>query len=232
MALFIKHLKSCWSIKHGFLQTVPKLTSAKYSVYPPHFGVPVYKKDELDKLYETGAIENYKLIPFKAAASNQTCSVFHDPMIAKFINYMLIKGQKKLARQVLEKTFEKIKILQLEKFNKETDLEKKALIIIDPIVIFKKAVDNCKPILKLTAVKRGGSYYQVPVPITEKESTFYAMRWFLHCGREKDKSIHFPDFMATEFINASNNTGRVVKKKMELHKQCESNRAYAHYRWS
>jgi len=46
----------------------------------------------------------------------------------------------------------------------------------------------------------------VPVPITDKESTFYAMRWFLHCGRDKDKKISFPDFMATEFINASNNT--------------------------
>lgn len=46
----------------------------------------------------------------------------------------------------------------------------------------------------------------MPVPITEKESTFFAMRWFLHCGREKDKNISFPDFMATEFINASNNT--------------------------
>lgn len=65
-----------------FLQTVPKLMSAKYSVYPPHFREPVYKKEELDKLCESKAIDNYKLIPFKAVASNHTCSVFHDPMIA------------------------------------------------------------------------------------------------------------------------------------------------------
>jgi len=59
------------------------------------------------------------------------------------------------------KTFEKIKKIQLEKYNRETDPEKKASIIIDPIVILKKAIVNCKPLLKLTAVKRGGSFYQV-----------------------------------------------------------------------
>lgn len=50
----------------------------------------------------------------------------------------------------------------------------------------------------------------MPVPITDKESTFYAMRWFVHCGREKDKAVHFPEFMATELINASNGTVRII----------------------
>ncbi|XP_025203239.1 28S ribosomal protein S7, mitochondrial [Melanaphis sacchari] len=231
MALFAKYLRIGSTVKHG-IQAFPQLSAAKYSVYPPHFSEPIYKKQDLDKIYESGEIENYKLIPYKAARSNETCSVFHDPIVAKFINYMLKKGQKKLARGVLEKTFEKIKKIQLEKYNRETDPEKKASIIIDPVVILKKAVANCKPLLKLTAVKRGGSFYQVPVPITDKESTFYAMRWFVHCGREKDKSISFPDFMASELINASNNDGKVVKKKLDLHKQCEANRAYAHYRFS
>lgn len=54
------------------------------------------------------------------------------------------------------------------------------------------------------------NFFQVPVPITDKESTFYAMRWFVQCGREKDKSVHFPDFMATELINASNETVRKI----------------------
>lgn len=62
------------------------MTTAKYSVYPPHFGEPVYKKKDLDKLYENEKIEEYKLIPFKAARSNETCSVFHDPVVA----YVLI----------------------------------------------------------------------------------------------------------------------------------------------
>jgi len=213
-------------------QALPQLVTAKYSVYPPHFVEPVYKKQELDKLYESSEIEKYKLLPFKAARSSDTCSVFHDPLVAKFINYMLKKGQKKLAREVLEKTFENIKKLQLEKYNNETDPEKKAEIIVEPIAILKKAIFNCKPLLKLTPVKRGGSYYQVPVPITDKESIFFAMRWFVHCGQERGKKVSFATFMATELINASNSSGRVFKKKLELHKQCEANRAYAHYRWS
>jgi len=71
-------------------------------------------------------IEEYKLIPFKAARNNETSSVFHDPVVSKFINYMLKGGQKQLARQVLEKTFEKIKRIQLQKYNTETDPEKKS----------------------------------------------------------------------------------------------------------
>ncbi|XP_050525192.1 28S ribosomal protein S7, mitochondrial [Daktulosphaira vitifoliae] len=214
------------------VQLLPYVPTTCYSVYPPHFNEPIYKKQEQSKLYENGEIEKWKLTPVKAAKSNETCSVFHDPVVAKFTNYMMHKGQKKLARQVLEKTFEKIKRIQLEKYNKETNPEKKTEIIIDPVTILKKAIANCKPLLKLTPVKRGGSYYQVPVPITDKESTFFAMRWFVHCGREKDKSISFADFISKELINASNNEGHVIKKKLDLHKQCEANRAYAHYRWS
>jgi small subunit ribosomal protein S7 len=58
------------------------LTAAKYSVYPPHYVEPVFKKQDIDKLQESGEIENYKLVPFKAARSNDTCSVFHDPLVS------------------------------------------------------------------------------------------------------------------------------------------------------
>lgn len=62
-------------------QTLPQLTLAKYSVYPRHFVEPVYKKQELNKLYESNEIENYKVLPFKAAKNNETCSIFHDPVV-------------------------------------------------------------------------------------------------------------------------------------------------------
>lgn len=63
------------------------MTAAKYSVYPPHFSEPIYKKQNLDQLYENGKIEEYKLIPFKAAKNNETCSVLHDPVV----EYVLIE---------------------------------------------------------------------------------------------------------------------------------------------
>lgn len=72
----------------------------------------------------------------------------------------------------------------------------------------------------------------MPVPITEKRSYFIAMRWLVWAAREKERTVHFPEKLAYELIDAANNTGRVVKKKLDLHKQCEANRAYAHYRWS
>lgn len=58
------------------------MTAAKYSVYPPHYVEPVYKKQDINKLQESGEIDSYKLIPFKAARSNETCSVFHDPLVS------------------------------------------------------------------------------------------------------------------------------------------------------
>lgn len=61
---------------------MPQVSVAKYSVYPPHYGEPIYKKQDLDKLYENKEIDNFKLIPFKAARSNETCSTFHDPVVA------------------------------------------------------------------------------------------------------------------------------------------------------
>lgn len=64
---------------------IPQLT-VKYSVYPKYYNEPIYKKEELDHLYETGKIEKYKLISFKAAKSNETCSIFHDPLVAYVIN--------------------------------------------------------------------------------------------------------------------------------------------------
>ena len=125
----------------------------------------------------------------------------------------------------------KIKQLQLAKYYKATTNVERAEIELNPITIFHKALDNCKPILQLTPIKRGGSTYQVPIPITENRARFLAMKWIILESREKDRKIHFPEKFALELIDAYNNTGKVVKRKQDLHKQCENNRAYAHYRW-
>lgn len=71
----------------------------------------------------------------------------------------------------------------------------------------------------------------MPGPITEKRSLFLAIKWLLEATNEKERTIHFPEQFAWELLDAANNTGKVVKKKQDLHRQCEANRAYAHYRW-
>lgn len=59
-----------------------------------------------------------------------------------------------------------------------------------------------------------------------------SMKWLIEAANDKERTVHFPEKLAYELIDAANNTGRVVKKKQDLHRQCEANRAYAHYRWS
>lgn len=92
-------------------------------------------------------------------------------------------------------------------------------------------MENCTPLLQLTPIKRGGATYQVPIPITEKHARFMAMKWLIIEANEKERTTHFPEKLAAEILDAYNNTGKVVKRKQDLHKQCEANRAFAHYRW-
>lgn len=141
-------------------------------------------------------------------------------------------GKKVLARELVEKSFQNIKRIQIEKYHKCKSEEEKAQIELDPRVIFHQAIENCKPILALTPIKRGGVRYQVPVPITPKKSQFLSMKWLIAAATEKDRNTRFYDQLAYELIDAANNKGKVIKRKQELHKQCEANRAYAHYRWS
>lgn len=205
--------------------------SNSMSQYGPHFVEPIFKPTKLQELYESGEAEKLTHVPLRAAKNNDTSSVFHDDILSKFTNYIMKGGQKRLARDLIEKSLENIKRIQLERYNL-AEPEEREKIELNPVAILHKAIENCRPILILTPVKRGGSKYQVPVPLTEKRSYFIAMRWLVHAGREKERTVHFPEKIAWELLDAAANTGRVVKKKQELHKQCEANRAYAHYRWN
>uniref|UniRef100_A0AAG5DUB8 Small ribosomal subunit protein uS7m n=1 Tax=Anopheles atroparvus TaxID=41427 RepID=A0AAG5DUB8_ANOAO len=205
---------------------------ARMSQYGPHFIQPIINKQEIDALQETGDLSKISHVPIKAALNNQTSSVFYDPLVAQFTNYVMKQGHKQLARDLVEKGFENIKRLQLERYHLAETEEEKAKIELNPRKLLHQAVENCRPLLQLTPIKRGGVRYQVPVPITEKRSYFVAMKWLLEAVREKERTVHFPEKMAWEILDAAANQGKVVKRKHELHRQCEANRAYAHYRWS
>lgn len=201
------------------------------SSYGPHFIEPIFKKDKQTIIFDSGEAQKLAHIPIKAARNNDTASIFHDDRLSKFTNYVMRGGQKRLARELVVKGFENIKRIQLERYNL-AEADEKAKIETDPLKILHLAVENCRPLLQLTPIKRGGSTYQVPIPITEKRSYFVAMRWLIEAAREKERTVHFPEKVAWELLDAAANTGKVVKKKQDLHKQCEANRAYAHYRWS
>lgn len=201
------------------------------SVYNPSFLEPIVKKEDQQKLKDENTFKDLAHRNFKAAKTNLSSSSLQDPIVSKFINYIMEGGKKELARSILEKGFQNMKRIQLERYNLATTEEEKAAIELNPRILLHRAIENCRPVMNLVKVKRGGTNYKVPVPITEKRSYILAMKWLVQAANEKEPTVHFPEKVAWEILDAANNTGRVVKRKQDLHKECEANRAYAHYRW-
>ncbi|XP_037074461.1 28S ribosomal protein S7, mitochondrial-like [Pollicipes pollicipes] len=197
------------------------------SQYPPIFKEPLLPPQQDDEVREQFAFS-----PIKAAPSNVTSSAFDHPAVRKFTNIIMRGGGKDLAQTLVAKTFERIKRTQIQRYNEasagQTDVAPEE-VLCDPLQVFLRALENSRPRLQLVPIIRGGITYKVPRPVTEKRATFVAMRWFKEAGREKDRTVRFSDRLAAELISAANNEGRVVRLKQELHRQCEANRAYAHY---
>ncbi len=100
----------------------------------------------------------------------------------------------------------------------------------DPLEVFKKAVNNVQPVLEVRSRRVGGSNYQVPTEVRPERRTALAIKWILTYSRDKaGKSM--AEKLATELIAAANNEGSSVKKKEDVHRMAEANKAFAHFRW-
>lgn len=203
-------------------------SARQMSSYPQHYIDPIFSKEAQEAAKDQDEFAKLLHIPTKATKNDESSSLFYHPMVQKMMNYMTYGGNKKLARELFDQSMEKIKRTQIERIH----LGKAEDATIDPYALLIQAIENSRPILQLTAIKRGGVKYQVPVPITEKRSYFLAMKWLLEAAREKERKIHFPEKFAWEILDAAYGQGRVIKRKNDLHRQAEANRAYAHYRWS
>ncbi|KAG6800839.1 28S ribosomal protein S7, mitochondrial isoform X1 [Apis mellifera caucasica] len=201
-----------------------------YSVFPPTYIKPIYKKDEQELIYKSPKINQLIHAPIKPATNFETCSEFHDIIVRKFTNFIMRKGKRQLAKKILDETFENIKIIKLNEYY-NTSPEYRENVILDPKTVLHHAIKNCTPILELRKIRRGGINYQVPIPINETRAQFLSMNWLIKTAQEKGNTEKISDMLAKEIIDAAKNQGRVIKKKQELHKLCEANRAYAHYRW-
>lgn len=211
----------------------PHVAASRWmSVYSPDFIEPIVKKDEQKQLKDENQFELLTHKKIKAAKTNVSSSSLYDPLVSKFTNYIMRGGCKELARGQLERAFFKIKCSQLERYNMAKTDDEREGIELNPRILLRQAIENCRPVMRITTVKRGGTNYKVPVPITEERSYFMSMNWLIEAGKDKDKKVRFHDKLAWEIIDAANNTGRVVKRKQDYHKECEANRAYAHFRWS
>ncbi|KZC07329.1 28S ribosomal protein S7, mitochondrial [Dufourea novaeangliae] len=200
-------------------------------MFPSSYRNPIFKKDEQEKVLQSEEGITLAHMPIKSAFTSDTSSEFHDVLARKFMNYIMRDGRKVLARSLLEKTFENIKVMQLEHYNKSSP-EQKQYIELNPKVILERAIQNCTPILQLKKIKKGGITYQVPVPVTDTRASFLSMNWLIRSAKGEATKTPLPTVLARELLDAASNKGRVVKKKQELHRQCEANRAYAHFRWT
>jgi small subunit ribosomal protein S7 len=139
---------------------------------------------------------------------------YHDRMVAKFCNVVMRRGKKSLAERIVYGAFEVI-----ENRYKE-----------DPLEVFRKAVDTVKPKLEVKSRRVGGATYQVPVEVRPERRVALAMRWIVEYARQRSEKTMI-ERLAAELKEASEGRGNAVKKREDVHKMAEANKAFAHYRW-
>ena len=139
---------------------------------------------------------------------------FNDLLLSRFINNVMLDGEKNVARRIVYDAFELV-----------ADRTKK-----DPLEVFKKAISNVAPVTEVRSRRVGGATYQVPVDVREDRRVALAIRWlkiFAKARRDKTMAMR----LAAELISASNNEGAAVKKKEDIHRMAEANKAFAHFKW-
>ncbi len=140
--------------------------------------------------------------------------IYNDVLVTKLINRIMWDGKKSVAQKIVYGAFEIIR----EKMGK------------DPLEVYHKALDNVRPVLEVRPRRVGGATYQVPIEVQEPRKTSLAIRWIVNAARAKSgKPMKVR--LAEELMNAYNNTGAAVKKREDVHRMAEANRAFAHYRW-
>ncbi|XP_065837734.1 small ribosomal subunit protein uS7-like [Oscarella lobularis] len=153
------------------------------------------------------------------ADSHANPSIFYDELANKFVNCMMWDGKKSLSQQIFRRALYDVK---KEQTKEEWDSS--------PLEIFHKAVENAKPVVGITKIRRAGKMYQVPGPLAEKRRRFLAIKWIITAARERP-GHGMSRKLALELVDAYKGEGTVIRKKVELHKIAEANRAFAHYRW-
>ncbi len=140
--------------------------------------------------------------------------VYNNIIVSKFINQVMRRGKKMLARRIVYQAFDIIK-----------GKTKK-----DPLEVFDQALKNASPLLEVKAKRIGGATYQVPREVKGERRLTLAMRWIIQAAKSR-KGKPMREKLAEEMIEAANNTGWAVKKKENTHRMAEANRAFAHFAW-
>ena len=139
---------------------------------------------------------------------------FKDLIIARFMNRIMLDGKKSISEKIVYGAFDIV--------SKKTDK--------DPLSFFHEALDNVKPNLEVKSRRVGGATYQVPVEVKTKRAQALAIRWLVDASRKR-KDKHMSDKIYNELNDAYEKKGSAVKKREDVHKMAESNKAFAHFRW-
>ena len=157
-------------------------------------------------------------MPRRAAANRrevQPDSVYNNRLVTQLINKVLLDGKKATAERIVYTAFEMVA-------EKSEDG--------DALATFKKAMDNVRPTLEVKPKRVGGATYQVPMEVNSRRATTLAIRWIVDFSRKR-KEHTMKQRLAAEIMDAAENTGASVKKREDLYKMAESNRAFSHYRF-
>ena len=147
--------------------------------------------------------------------THQPDARFGTPLVSQLINIVMNRGKKSVAQNIVYGAIEKVS----EKLEKG-----------DPVELLLGALENCRPKIEVKSRRVGGATYQIPMEVSHERQTSMAFRWLVSAARGR-KGQPMTDALASEIIDAYNNTGSVVKKREETHKMAQANRAFAHLRW-
>jgi len=156
-------------------------------------------------------------MPRKGPASKREIHadpVYQNPLVTQLINKVLLSGKKALAERIVYKTLEIVSDRTAG----------------DPVVALRKAVDNARPLLETRSRRVGGASYQVPVEVRPLRGTTLALRWLVNYSRQR-REHSMAERLAGEILDASSGQGASVKRREDMHKMAEANKAFAHYRW-
>lgn len=141
-------------------------------------------------------------------------AVYSTPLAQKFINCLMWGGKKAVSESIFYSSLEKIRERSQE----------------DPLRVFKKAVENVKPLMEVKTRRVGGANYQIPIEVNQDRRTSLGIRWIIGYARQRGEK-GMVERLAAELLDAYNGRGAAVKKKEDTHRMAEANRAFAHYRW-
>jgi len=139
---------------------------------------------------------------------------YNDVTVSRFINYIMRRGKKSTAEQIVYDCFD---IIEQKSGQRGVD-------------VFKKAIDNVRPVLEVASRRVGGATYQIPIEVRHTRRLALAMRWITGFARNRTEHT-MAERLANELMSASRNEGPAIKKKEDTHKMAEANKAFAHFRW-